>query len=163
MRPLSGTGARLAGVCVLLSVTVVSCASPGPHTLGSPIPSAPASPERATLPPNTYIVPTTPVPKGCLSGTVAITHRSAEADSAVCIKAGARLRLTLVRDPDRGWTPLQVTPQGAATVTSTTDPTAVHAIVSPAGTAPFCLSTYTTSPYPTDELFGWRLCVTVRR
>ena len=177
MRPLSGTGARLAAVCVLLSATAVSCASsaPGASPPGAggqtsfpvqqPSPSAPASPERMTLPPNTYTaMPTTPVPKGCLSGTVAITHRSAEAEpSAVCIKAGAHLRLTLVRDPDRGWDPLQVTPQGAATVTSTTDPTAVHAIVTPTGTAPFCLSTDTTSPFQTDAVFGWRLCVTVRR
>ncbi len=176
MRPLSGTGARLAAVCVLLSVAAVSCASSAPGasppgaggqtsvTVQQPSPSAPASPERMTLPPNTYTIPTTPVPKGCLSGTVAITHRSAETEpSAVCIKAGARLRLTLVRDPDRGWDPLQVTPQGAATVTSTTDPTAVHAIVALTGTAPFCLSTSTTSPYPTDAVFGWRLCVTVRR
>jgi hypothetical protein len=175
MRPLSGTGARLAGVCVLLSVAAVSCASSAPGasppgaggqtsvTVQQPSPSSTASPERATLPPSTYIVPTTPVPKGCLSGTVAITHHPDETDSAVCIKAGARLRLTLVRDPDRGWTPLQVTPRGAARVTSTTDRTAVHAIVAPTGTAPFCLSTGTTSPYPTDEVFGWRLCVTVRR
>src|SRR5258708_1743510 len=176
MGPLSGTGARRAAVCVLLSVAGVSCASPAPGasppgaggqtsvTVQQPRPSAPASPERMTLPPNTYTIPTTPVPKGCLSGRVAIPHRSAETEPpAVCIRGGARLRLTLVRDPDRGWDPLQVTPQGAATVTSTTDPTAVHAIVSPAGTAPFCLSTSTTSPYPADAVFGWRLCVTVRR
>src|SRR5260370_10475504 len=171
MRPLSGTGARLAAVCVLLSAAAVSCASPAPGasppgaggqtsvTVQEPSPSARASPERMTLPPNTYTIPTTPVPKGCLSGTVAITHHPDETDSAVCIKAGAGLRLTLVRDPDRGWDPLQVTPRGAATVTSTTDPTAVHAIVALTGTAPFCLSTSTTSPYPTDAAFGWRLCV----
>src|SRR5258708_10434432 len=145
MGPLSGRGARLGAACVLLSVAAGSWASPapgaspagagaqgsvsGPHTLGNPIPSASASPVRMSLPPSTYIIPTTPVPKGCLSGTVAITHRPAEAEpSAFCIKAGARLRLTLVRDPDRGWDPLQVTPPCAATVTSTTDPTAVHAI-----------------------------------
>ncbi len=164
MGSLSGTGARLTAVCVLMSVAAVSCASPGSVAGQQPSPSAPASPVRMTLPPNTYIAPTTPVPKGCLSGTVAITHHAGETEpSAVCIKAGARLRLTLVREPDRGWDPLQVTPQGAATVTSTTDRTAVHAIVAPAGTAPFCLSTDTTSPYPTDAVFGWRLCVTVRR
>ena len=130
MRPLSGTGARLAAVCVLLSAAAVSCAGGQTSvTVQQPSPTSAASPVRMTLPPNTYIVPTTPVPKGCLSGTVAITHHAAETEtSAVCIKAGARLRLTLVREPDRGWTPLQVTPQGAATVTSTTDPTAVHAI-----------------------------------
>src|SRR5258708_17535718 len=158
MRPLSRTGARLAAVCVLLSAAAVACASSAPGgsppgaggqtsvTVQQPSPSAPASPERMTLPPNTYTIPTTPVPKGCLSGTVAITHRSAETEpSAVCIKAGARLRLTLVRDPDRRWDPLQVTPQGAATVTSTTDRTAGHAIVSPAGTAP--LFPVTTTPH----------------
>src|SRR5260221_7287892 len=165
MRPLSGTGARLAAVCVLLSAAAVSCAGGQTSvTVQQPSPTSAASPVRMTLPPNTYIVPTTPVPKGCLSGTVAITHHAAETEtSAVCIKAGARLRLTLVREPDRGWTPLQVTPQGAPTVTSTTDPTAVHAIVAPAGTAPFCLSNDTTRPYPTNAVFRWRLCVTVRR
>jgi hypothetical protein len=164
MGSLRGTGARLTAVCVLMSVAAVSCASPGSVAGQQPSPTSTASPVRMTLPPNTYIVPTTPVPKGCLSGTVAITHHAAETEtSAVCIKAGARLRLTLVREPDRGWDPLQVTPHGAARVTSTTDRTAVHAIVAPAGTAPFCLSMDTTSPYPTDAVFGWRLCVTVRR
>src|SRR5260370_35417377 len=175
MRPLSGTGARLAAVCVLLSVAAVSCASSAPGasppgaggqtsvTVQQPSPSAPASPERMTLPPNTYTIPTTPVPKGCLSGTVAITHHPDETDSAVCIKAGARLRLTLVRDPDRGWTPLQGTPRGVATVTSTTVPTAVTALVAPAGTAPFCLSTGTPRPNPTDEIFGRRLVLASRR
>ena len=165
MRPLSGTGARLAAVCVLLSAAAVSCAGGQTSvTVQQPSPTSAASPVRMTLPPNTYIVPTTPVPKGCLYGMVAITHYSGDwGNATVCIKAGARLRLTLVRDPDRGWDPLQVTPQGAARVTSTTDRTAVHAIVAPTGTAPFCLSTDTTSPYPTDAVFGWRLCVTVRR
>src|SRR5260221_13693855 len=151
MFPLSGTGARLTAVCVLMSVAAVSCASPGSVAGQQPSPTSTASPVRMTLPPNTYTIPTTPVPKGCLSGTVAITHRSAETEpSAVCIKAGARLRLTLVRDPDRGWTPLQGTPQGAATVTSTTDPTAVHAIVSPAGAAPLFPSNSTPPPQSTN-------------
>jgi hypothetical protein len=93
---------------------------------------------------------------------VAITHRPAETEtSAVCIKAGARLRLTITVEGEGGWTPLQVTPEGAATVASTTDPTAVHAIVSPTGAAPFCLSTDSTSATAPAE--GWRLCVTVRR
>src|SRR5260221_4443142 len=120
MRPLSGTGARLAAVCVLLSAAAVSCAGGQTSvTVQQPSPTSAASPVRMTLPPNAYIVPTTPVPKGCLSGTVAITHHPDETDSAVCIKAGARLRLTLVRDPDRGWTPLPVRPQGAPTGTAT--------------------------------------------
>jgi hypothetical protein len=117
-----------------------------------------------TLPPSTdTAIPTTPVPKGCLSGTVAITHRPAETEtSAVCIKAGARLRLTITVEGEGGWTPLQVTPEGAATVASTTDSTSiVRAIVAPTGTAPFCLSTDTTSA--TAPALSWRLCVTVRR
>ena len=175
MRPLSGTGARLAAVCVLLSAAAVSCASPAPGasppgaggqtsvTVQQPSPSAPASPERMTLPPNTYTIPTTPVPKGCLSGTVAITHRPAETEtSVVCIKAGARLRLTITVEGEGGWTALQVTPEGAATVASTTDSTGiVRAIVAPAGATPFCLSTDTTST--TAPAASWRLCVTVRR
>src|SRR5260370_28104314 len=136
MRPLSGTGARLAAVCVLLSAAAVSCAGGQTSvTVQQPSPASAASPVRMTLPPNTYIVPTTPVPKGCLSGTVAITHHAAETEtSAVCIKAGARLRLTLVREPDRGSTPLQVTPPGAPPVTSRTARTAVHPHIAP--TAP---------------------------
>src|SRR5258708_1311180 len=152
---LSGTGARLAGVCVLLSVTVVACASPapgaspagagaqgsvsGPHTLGNPTPTAPASPERMTHPATAE--PTAPVPvvKGCPSGTVAITHYPGDwYESTVCIKAGARLRLTLTTGGIGSWDPLRVAPEGAATVTCTTDSTAVHAIVSPAGKASFC-------------------------
>src|SRR5258708_5600483 len=163
MRPLSGTGARLAAVCVLLSAAAVSCASsapgaspPGaggqtPVTVQQPSPTAPASPERRTLPPNTdTAIPTTPVPKGCLSGTVAITHRPAETEtSAVCIKAGARLRLTITVEGEGGWTPLQVTPQGAATVASTTDsPGIVRAIVASAAAAPLSPSTPPPPPPP---------------
>jgi hypothetical protein len=176
MRPLSGTGARLAAVCVLLSAAAVSCASPAPGasppgaggqtsvTVQQPSPTSTASPVRMTLPPNTYTaMPTTPVPKGCLSGTVAITHRPAETEtSVVCIKAGARLRLTITVEGEGGWTALQVTPEGAATVASTTDSTGiVRAIVAPAGATPFCLSTDTTST--TAPAASWRLCVTVRR
>jgi hypothetical protein len=179
MGPLSGTGARLAAVCVLLAVAAVSCASPAPgtspagprgqgsvsgqQTLGSPSLTAPPSPERITGPGTGTAEPTTPVPKGCPSGTVAITHRPAETGtSTVCIAAGARLRLTITVEGEGGWTPLQVTPEGAATVASTTDPTGiVHAIVTPAGTVPFCLSTGTTST--TAPYTSWRLCVTLRR
>src|SRR5260370_30592479 len=113
MGPLSGAGARPAAVWVLLSVAAVSCASSAPGasppgaggqtsvTVQQPSPSVPASPERVTLPPSTYIVPTTPVPKGCLSGTVAITHHPDETDSAVCIKAGPPPPPTLLPRPHR--------------------------------------------------------------
>src|SRR5258708_19712743 len=88
MRPLSGTGARLAAVCVLLSAAAVSCAGGQTSvTVQQPSPTSAASPVRMTLPPNTYIVPTTPVPKGCLSGTVAITHHAPETQtSAACLQ-----------------------------------------------------------------------------
>jgi hypothetical protein len=94
---------------------------------------------------------------------VAITHRQAETGtSTVCITAGARLRLTITVEGEGGWTPLRVTPESAAIVASTTDPTGiVHAIVTPTGTARFCLSTGTTST--TAPYTSWRLCVTVRR
>src|SRR5260370_31596616 len=129
MRPLSGTGARLAAVCVLLSAAAVSCAGGQTSvTVQQPSPASAASPVRMTLPPNTYIVPTTPVPKGCLSGTVAITHHAAETETAaVCIKAGALLRLTLVRWPDRGCTTLLETATVAPTVPSSSNPTAITA------------------------------------
>jgi hypothetical protein len=108
-------------------------------------------------------IPTTPVPKGCRAGMVAITHLPAQAQtSTVCVKAGASLRLTLPGQGLDGWYPLQVTPQGAATVAykpAATDTLA--AIVSPTGTASFCLSTGTRS-LESQEAYGWRLCVTVR-
>jgi hypothetical protein len=107
-------------------------------------------------------IPTTPVPAGCPSGTVAITHSAAGTEtSSVCIKAGARLQLTLLPF-GTGWTPLQVAPGGAASVRSTTDAAGgVRASVTPAGAASFCLSTATTDPTATAA--SWRLCVTVRR
>jgi hypothetical protein len=119
-------------------------------TNGTPTPTGTAS-------------PTTPVPAGCSSGTVAITHSAAYTDtSSVCIKAGARLQLTLLPDGIAGWTPLQVAPGGAASVTSTTDAAGgVRAGVTPAGAASFCLSTATLDP--TRPAASWRLCVTVRR
>jgi hypothetical protein len=110
--------------------------------------------------------PTAPVPvlKGCPSGTVAIIHYPGDwYESTVCIKAGARLRLTLTTGGIGSWDPLQVAPEGAAMVTSTTDSTAMHAIVSPTGKASFCLSTGLMPASPTDPVFSWRLCVTVRR
>jgi hypothetical protein len=180
MGPLTGTSVRLAAGWVLLSVAAASCASPGaspPGAAGQGSVTGPlASPTAAVSgvhmtngPPGTATAPpTTPVPAGCPSGTVVITHHPYEGNtSAVCIKAGARLRLTLTGDSS-GWTwgqpPLQVTPEGAATVASTTDPTGtVHAIVSPTGAARFCLSTGFTNPNSAvDPVYGWSLCVTVR-
>jgi len=78
----------------------------------------------------------------------------------VCLKAGARLALTMTVEGEGGWSPLQVTPEDAAIVASTASQTGiVHATVTPAGTTPFCLQTYTTSN--TAPVVSWRLCVTV--
>jgi hypothetical protein len=175
MRPLSGTGARLAAVCVLLSAAAVSCASSAPGasppgaggqtsvTVQQPSPSAAASPERMSLRPNTYTIPTTPVPKGCQSGLVTITHYVTETvPSAVCINRGAVLRLML-RSSDGNWG-VRVTPSSAATVTSAASPAVVQFTISAAGTVPFCLSVGASPLYPTDEVYPpWQVCVTVRR
>lgn len=93
-----------------------------------------------------------------------ITHQPSEADtSTVCIKASARLWLTLPGEGLDGWTPLQVTPASAATVAYLTGPMDIlEAIVSPTGTAPFCLSTGTRS-LESQPAYSWQLCVTVRR
>jgi hypothetical protein len=109
-------------------------------------------------------LPTMSVPAGCSSGTVAITYLPAEATpSVVCVKAGARLRLTLLDQGLDGWYPLQVTPGGAATVAYLTAPAdTLAAIVTPTGTAPFCLSAFTRS-LASQAVYGWRLCVKVRR
>jgi len=175
MGRLSGTGARLAAVWVLLSVATVSCASPttgaSPHSAGGqgsvsvqqPSPTATVTPVRMTGSPTPE--PTGPVPvlKGCPSGTVAISYPG-QGDWTVCIRAGARLRLTLPDDGYGSWAPLQVTPAGAATVASTTDSKGnVRAIVTPAGTAPFCLSTDLTPTSPTAPDFPWHLCVSIQR
>ena len=182
MGPLRDTSARLAAGWVLLSVAVAACASPGASapraggqgsiTAQQASPSGPATARYmpSGMPPGTATAPpTTPVPAGCPSGTVVITHHFYEGNtSAVCIKAGARLRLTLTGDSS-GWTwgqpPLQVTPEGAATVTATTDATGtVHAVVWPTGAARFCLSTGFTNPNSAvDPVYGWSLCVTVRQ
>jgi hypothetical protein len=113
--------------------------------------------------PTDTAIPTTLVPAGCPSGVVTITHSPAEAGtSTVCIRAGARLRLILVPEGTGSWTPPHLTPDGAATVTSTTDPTGnVYDTVTPTGTVPFCLTTDTTDP--TAVAASWRLCVTIRR
>jgi hypothetical protein len=101
-------------------------------------------------------------PTGCQAGTVAITHRPSQPDTtAVCLKTGARLRLTLTAEGEGGWTPFQITPHAAATVTSSADAAGnVHATVSPAGTTAFCLSTATTSDTAPSE--SWQLCVTIQ-
>ena len=81
---------------------------------------------------------------------------------SVCLRPGARLRLTLTVEGEGGWTPFLVVPKDAATVVAATDQDGiVHATVSPSGTASFCLSTETTSPTAPAET--WLLCVTVRR
>jgi hypothetical protein len=175
MGPLSGTGARLAAMCILLSVAAAACASPapgasppgaggqGPVSVQQPSPTATVTPVRMTGSPTPE--PTGPVPvlKGCPSGTVAISYPG-QGDWTVCIRAGARLRLTL---PDGGygsWAPLQVTPTGAATVASTTDSKGnVHAIVTPTGTATFCLGTDLSPTSPTAPDFPWHMCVSIQR
>jgi hypothetical protein len=177
MGPLRGTSARLAAGWVLLSVAVAACAAPGASapraggqgsvTAQQASPSGPATARYmpSGMPPGTATAPpTTPVPAGCPSGTVVITHHFYEGNtSAVCIKAGARLRLTLPGEGLDGWYPLQVTPDAAATVAYTTAPTDIlAAIVTPTGTAPFCLSTGTRS-LESQPAYSWRLCVTVRR
>src|SRR5262245_10825013 len=123
---LSGTAARSAIVCWLLSVTALSCGSPPPGA--SPAgtggqgsvtgqQASPTGPGTAVympsgMPTSTGMaIPTTSVPAGCRAGTVVITHLPAEAStSTVCIKARARLRLTLPGQGLDGWYPLQVTP-----------------------------------------------------
>jgi hypothetical protein len=94
---------------------------------------------------------------------VAITHLPAEAyASTVCIKSGARLRLTLPGQDVDGWYPLQVAPAGAAAVVYTSAPAdTLAAIVTPTGTAPFCLTTASRS-LSSQAASGWQLCVTVR-
>jgi hypothetical protein len=176
MGPLSGTGARLAAVCVVLSAAAVSCATPAPGASPSgvggqgsaspqqPSPSASASPVHTTDSPATGMaLPTTPVPKGCRSGTVVITHLAAEAvPSTVCILAGARLRLSLDSQGLDGWDALQVNPDGAATVASTTNSAGIlTATVTPTGTTPFCLAASTRST-ASQPVYSWSLCVTVR-
>jgi hypothetical protein len=107
---------------------------------------------------------TTPVPKGCPSGIVAITHYAAWTDpSKVCIRAGARLWVTLPLDgPEWSWG-TGVLPQGAAVVTSVTGPKAVVDVVTPERAAPFCLALDYGSTVPTNPVSTWQLCVTIRR
>jgi guanyl-specific ribonuclease Sa len=161
--PLGGTGTRLAVVCVLLSAAAASCTSSASVTSSLPSPTTPASPERVTPnPTGPPVYPTTVIPKGCRSGTVAISRLPADTqNSAVCIKEGARLRLTLDGRGLNGWVPLQVTPESAATVVYATESADILvAVVSPTGTAPFCLSTSTRST-ESQPVSSWQLCVTI--
>jgi hypothetical protein len=174
-----GTGFAVTGV--LLALVVASCAGPPPGTSvpggGGPPPSTAQYPSTVYPSPTTAasatrisgtgtaIGPTTtPVPRGCPSGVVAITHYAAWTQpSKVCVRAGARLRITLVTDPGWGWGPLRVTPPGAATVASTSAPPVVRDLVVPTGLTPFCLATDNGSSLPDAPDFPWQLCVTVRR
>jgi hypothetical protein len=164
MSPVGGTGARLAAGCVLLSAAAVSCTSAAQVTSSLPSPTAVASPQRVTSnPTGPQVYPTTVIPKGCRSGTVAITRLPTDTqNSAVCMREGARLRLTLDGRGFDGWVPLQVTPESAATVAYTT-PSAdiLVATVSPTGTASFCLSTSTRS-LESQPAYSWQLCVTIQ-
>jgi hypothetical protein len=95
---------------------------------------------------------------------VVINHLPAEeADSTVCLKVGARLLPTLLQGQSLdGWTPLQVTPDSAATVSYTTESTdTLAAVVSPTSTTPFCLTTGTRI-LESQPAYSWQLCVTVR-
>ena len=84
-----------------------------------------------------------PAVTGCPSGTVAITHYpDGPGLSTACVTAGSRLRLTLPSGGPQTWGPPRVTP---------------------AGTAPFCLTAILTPASPTAAVAIWRLCVTIRR
>lgn len=179
LRRLTEAGFAVTGV--LLALGVVSCAGPA---LGTSVPGGGGPPPSAARDPGTrYPSPTTsasatrisgtgtaigpattPVPRGCPSGVVAITHYAAWTQpSKVCVTAGARLRITLVTDPGWGWAPLRVTPPGAATVVSASAPAGVRDLVVPTGLTPFCLATDSSSSLPGPPDFPWQLCVTVRR
>ena len=165
MGPLNGMGIRLALVCVL-SAGAVGCTSSTPASGQLPSPSGPITPVLATGSLTPMPTAPTPVVKGCVTGTVLITFAGYQAnDSTICMRPGARLRLTIVDDGYGSVAPLQVTPENAATVASTTDSATgnVHAIVTPARTAPFCLTAVLNPTTPTPPVLGWRLCVTVRR
>jgi hypothetical protein len=179
LRRLAGTGLAVTGV--LLALVVVSCAGPAPGTsvpaaAGStlstaqhpsmqyPSPTPAASATRITGTGTAIGPTTTPVPKGCPSGVVAITHLAGWTQpSKACVKAGARLSITLATDPGWGWEPMRVTPPGAATVVSTSASRAVRDLAAPTGTTSFCLATDASSSLPGPPDFPWQLCVTVRR
>ena len=161
---------RHAAVGVLLWATAVSCAAPGVSAPGAgPVSAVAASPGPTVTPTrmtgSLTPEPTGPVPilRGCPAGVVVITYLGS-GDWTVCVRAGARLRLTLPDDGYGTWSPLQVTPAGAAAVASATDSKGnVRAIVTPADTAPFCLGTDLAPESPTAPDLLWQLCVTIRR
>ena len=149
---------------VLLSVAAVSCTSSGAVSSQAASRGPLVTPVHMTASPSP--APTGPVPvlNGCPSGVVAITYHFNDGDSTVCVRAGARLRLFLTDDGYGTWNTLQVTPAGAASVASTTDSKGnVSAVVTPAGTAPFCLGTTLMAAVSTSPDYLWRLCVTIRR
>jgi hypothetical protein len=173
-----GRDTRLAVLCLLISTTAMACAAPGASTRQNadgqvsgtatealPSPSGATTPVPmppvASLPIDTG-APPGPVPTGCASGTVAITHLPAEQSTAtVCLRAGARLRLYLNGSGVDGWTPLAASPGSAATIAYLSAPKdTTVALVTPTGTTPFCLSTGTRSleSQPASE---WKLCVNI--
>jgi hypothetical protein len=163
MGPLSGTAARLAGV--LLSVVAVSCSAGVPPVSSQPgTPGPIVTPKRMTGSPTPEATGPLPALSGCPAGTVTIAYQG-PGDWSVCVRAGARLRLTLPDDNGYGtWAPLHVTPPGAAAVSSNTDPKGnVRVAVTPAGTSPFCLGTNLAPTSPTAPDFPWHLCVAIRR
>ncbi len=105
MGPPSGTRVPVACGCLLLSLAAASCTSSGAAVqyplatgpiIGTPVPAMGALP--IAVPPRA-----TPVPKGCQSGLVTITHYVMETvPSTLCIKMGAVLRLML-RSSDGSW------------------------------------------------------------
>ena len=154
--------ARLAAVCVLLSVAVVSCHA-GSTSVQPGTPGPTVSPIRVTGSLTPAPTGAVPILNGCPSGVVIVNYLG-EGDWTACVRVGARLQLTL---PDNGygtWSPLRVTPVGAATVAATADSNGnVRAIVTPASTAPFCLATDLAPASPTAPDLPWQLCVTIRR
>ena len=165
--------AGLAAACVLLLVAAASCASPprasAPRAGAGSVSGLPASPG-PTVTPTRMTGSLTPEPSGavpvlngCPSGAVTINYPG-QGDWTVCVRAGARLRLTLPDDGYGTWSTLRVTPAGAATVASTIDSKGnVRAIVTPTSTASFCLGTDLAPASPTAPDLPWRLCVTIRR
>ena len=166
MGSLSGTRVRTAVGCSLLLLAAASCTSSGSAASQSAAQESaaaiPTSAPAITALPTDMGPPTTPVPKGCRSGVVSITHYVTQTvPSTVCLTTGAVLRLML-RSSDGNWGVL-VTPKSAATVTSATGPTMVQYTVSTTGSAPFCLSVSASPLSPTDPVYpAWQLCVTVR-
>lgn len=162
MGPLRGTPGRLASV--VLSVVAVSCTAGVPPATSQPGTPGPAvTPQRMTGSPTPETTGPLPALSGCPAGTVTIAYQG-QGDWFVCVRTGARLRLTL---PDNGygtWAPLHISPPGAAAVASMTDPKGnVRATVTPASTSPFCLGTVLAPTSPTAPDFPWHLCVAIRR